>query len=200
MTDRSSCPRTGLAVVFLVFVLVGCASTPPTRFYVLSPEKGQGMGGGPCVSIGIGPVKIPDYLDRSGIVTCITAHEIRVAEFNKWAEPLEENFPRVLAENLTSLLCTKTVAILPWQRPVPVDYRIYVDVIRMDGILGESASLDVSWTLLDGTGRKGVLTMKRVSYKEPTGGQDYEDFVSAQSRNIGSLGREIANTIRGLSP
>jgi uncharacterized lipoprotein YmbA len=144
-------------------------------------------------------VKIPEYLDRSGIVTRVTSNELTVAEFNKWAEPLEESFPRVLAENLSSLLCTKTVLAFPWKGSIPLDYRIYVDVIRMEGKLGESAVLDVSWTIMGGAEKKGVLVMERSSYKEPAGGQDHGDYVAAQSRNVAALSRDIAEAIKTLS-
>jgi uncharacterized lipoprotein YmbA len=198
--NRISCPLLGLIVGFLVMVLLGCASTPPTRFFVLSPVSGfEKMGnreGERCFAIGIGPVKIPEYLNQPEIVTRITQNEVRLDEFVKWAEPLENNISRALAENLPSLLCVRTIAIFPWRGQISLDYRIDVHVIQMDGILGESASLDVAWSITDGTGhKKSPLSTKRSTYKEPTGGGDYEAFVSAQSRNLASLSRDIAETI-----
>ena len=201
MMSRFSVPRTSLALGLLVIILLGCSHTPATRYYDLGPlpERGVPERSEACVSVGVGPVKIPEYLDRSGIVTRVTSNELTVAEFNKWAEPLDESFPRVLVENLSSLLCTKTVLIFPWKGSIPLDYRIYVDVIRMDGKLGESAVLDVSWTIMGGAEKKGVLVMERSSYKEPAGGQDHEDFVAAQSRNVGTLSRDVAEAVRILS-
>ena len=201
MMSRFLIPRTSLALGLLVIILLGCSHTPATRYYDLGPlpERGVPERSEACVSVGVGPVKIPEYLDRSGIVTRVTSNELTVAEFNKWAEPLDESFPRVLVENLSSLLCTKTVLIFPWKGSIPLDYRIYVDVIRMDGKLGESAVLDVSWTIMGGAEKKGVLVMERSSYKEPAGGQDHKDFVAAQSRNVAALSRDIAEAIRTLS-
>jgi uncharacterized lipoprotein YmbA len=199
MKKRISSAQMLLIHGLLVIGLLGCASSPPTRFYVLSPEKGEGVGDQPCVSIGIGPVKIPEYLNRSGIMTRIAAHELQVGEFDQWAEPLEENIPRVLAENLRSLLCTKAVAVFPWKGRIPMDYRVYVDVIRMDGRLGGDALLDASWTLMGGPDKREMFATKRVSYKESTGGQDYEGYVSAQSRNLWSLSHDIAEAIKNLS-
>ena len=193
--------RMSSALGLLFIILLGCSHTPATRYYDLGPLPGRGAPerSEACVSVGVGPVKIPEYLDRSGIVTRVTSHELTVAEFNKWAEPLEESFPRALADNLSSLLCTKTVLIFPWKGSVPLDYRVYVDVIRMDGKLGESAVLDVSWTIMGSGEKKGVLMMDRSSYKEPAGGQDHGDFVAAQSRNVAALSRDIAEAIRTLS-
>jgi uncharacterized lipoprotein YmbA len=187
-----------------MIVLLGCASTPPTRFFVLGSVAGsEKMGsrmGERCLAIGIGPVKIPEYLNQPEIVTRMTQNEVRVDEFAKWAEPLEDNISRALAENLSSLLCIRSIAVFPWRGQTPIDYRIDVHVIRMDGVLGESASLDVSWSIADGTDRKKPpLLTKRSNYRQPTGGEDYGAFASAQSRNLASLSREIAETILVLS-
>lgn len=192
-------------LAFLSMVLFGCAGTagtPPTKFYLLNPlpgpEKTANLGSERCISIGIGPVKIPDYLDRPEVVTRMSPNELRVDEFRKWGEPLEGNVSRVLAETLSSLLCLKTVAIFPWRGPIPIDYRIYVEVIRMDGALGESAFLDVTWAIVDGVDKKKLLFVKRSKYKEPVRGQDYEAFVSAQSRNLQGLSRDIAEAIKSF--
>jgi uncharacterized lipoprotein YmbA len=184
-----------LGLLFITFL--GCSHSSPTRYYDLGPlpERKAPERSEACVSIGIGPVKIPEYLDRSSIVTRVASHELMVAEFSRWAEPLEESFPRVLAENLSALLCTKTVLIFPWKGSIPLDYRIYVDVTRMDGKLGESAVLDVSWTIMGSAEKKGVLVMERSSYKESAGGPDHGDYAAAQSRNVASLSREIAEAI-----
>ena len=149
-----------------------------------------------CFAIGIGPVKIPEYLNQPEIVTRITQNELRLDEFAKWAEPLENNISRALAENLPSLLCIRTITVFPWRGQTPIDYRIDVHVIQMDGMLGGSAFLDVSWSVADGADRKKpALVTKRSRYKEPTGGGDYEAFVSAQGRNLASLSRDIAEAI-----
>lgn len=57
------------AVSVALTILVGCASTQPSRFYVLSDlwslEKAQQLapaGQGP--GIGLGPITLPKYLDR----------------------------------------------------------------------------------------------------------------------------------------
>jgi uncharacterized protein len=199
-----SFPLLGLTLALLLVVPFGCASTPPTRFFVLSSspnfEKVRKPEGGRCFAIGIGPVKLPEYLNQAEIVTRITQNELRVDEFAQWAEPLEDNISRALAENLSSLLCTRRIAIFPWKGGIPIDYRIDVQVIQMDGMLGKNALLDIKWSITDGTDRKKLpLITKRSTYREPTEGGDYGTFVSAQSRNLASLSREIAETILILS-
>ena len=53
----------------LLILLSGCASTESSRFYALTPMPGSEAKiltetVSQDVSIGVGPVRIPDYLDR----------------------------------------------------------------------------------------------------------------------------------------
>jgi uncharacterized lipoprotein YmbA len=47
-----------------LLLLVGCASNAPSRYYVLSPltSEGKVTPDESCVSVGIGPVKLPEYV------------------------------------------------------------------------------------------------------------------------------------------
>ena len=60
---------------------------------------------------------------------------------DRWAEPLAETFPRILAQNLSHLLCTKAIFLYPWKYSVKYDYRIDIEIIRMDGTLGEGTAV-----------------------------------------------------------
>jgi len=193
----------GVLTLFALFaVQFGCASSPPTRFYLLSsleaprPEM-KPSADEQCFSIGIGPVKIPEYLDQPKIVTRGGGNQLKLAEFDRWSEGLNGNITRVFAENLSVLLCTKTIAIFPWRGGIPLDYRIELDVQRFDGTLGADVSLEAWWRLLSGDG-KTLLQSKRTSISEPAGGGDYESLVLAQSRTLEKLSREVAEAIKTL--
>ena len=180
----------------------GCASSPPTRFYALSPSsttvpeiKPSADDG--CLSFGIGPIKIPDYLDQPQIVTRGVPNELTLAEFDRWAERLKDNLTRVLAKNLSTQLCSKTIVLFPWRGGIPIDYRIEMEVLRLDGSLGGDASLEAWWMVLSGDGKKMVLS-KKSTFTEAVGGKDYNSLVSAQSRTVGLLSNEIAQAIKTL--
>ena len=138
-----------LALGALLAVQFGCTSSPSSRFYVLSstaattPEAKRSGDEG-CLSIGIGPIKIPDYLERPQIVTRTGPNEITLGEFDRWGGPLKDNFIRVLANDLSNLLCIKTIAIFPWRAGVPIDYRVEIEVLRLDGSLGGNVLLGAS--------------------------------------------------------
>lgn len=187
----------------LLMGLMGCAiagRTAPSRFYLLSSlatsesEARVAIGARP-IAIGIGPVEIPQYLDRPQIATRLNQNELRLAEFDKWAEPLKDNIARVLAENLAVLLHAQPVTIFPWRGSLTVDYRIEIDVIRMGGNLGGKATLIARWLILEKDDRQ-VLLNRKSTFEEPTGAGDYKALVEAMSRTIASLTEEIAEEIK----
>jgi uncharacterized lipoprotein YmbA len=187
----------------LLVVHLGCASSPSSRYYLLSsldttsPEK-KPSAEEQCFSIGIGPINIPDYLNQPKIVTRSAPNVVALAEFDRWGEPMKDNLTRVLAKNLSILLCTKTIAFFPWRGGIPIDYRIEMEVLRLEGSLGGNVSLEAWWMVLSGDGKR-MLFSNKSTFSEAVGGKDYGSLVSAQSRAVGRLSAEIAEAIKTLS-
>jgi uncharacterized lipoprotein YmbA len=150
------------------------------------------------MAIGVGPIKLPEHLDRPQIVTRSSSNQLRLAEFDRWAGPLQDDFSRILAENLSILLSTDRVSLYPWRRSVPIDFQVVVDVTRFDGELGGNALLIARWSVFRGRDKK-VLFMERSRISETSRAQDYEAIVAAQSRALGQLSREIADAIKAIS-
>ncbi len=192
--------RTLLLFGLCLLFILGCASSPKTRFYTLSslPEGGKEpkkFTSGQGLVIVLGPIKFSEYLDRTEIVTRSSNNRISFSDFDAWASPLSEEFTRVLAENLSTLLSTNSIIIYPRPKRSPVDYQITVDVIRFDGSLGGDVSLIARWAIFDGKERK-LLTMRKSSIAEQSGAQGYEAMVAADSRALEKLSREIAEAIK----
>ena len=186
----------------LLFVL-GCASSPPTRYYNLSslqeggsqrkestPDQG--------LAIVVGPIKFPGYLDRTEIVTRSSSNKITLSDFDVWAGSFKEDFSRALAENLSVILSTEIVVVYPRLRPGLAKYQIGVDVIRFDGPLGGDVSLIARWAIFEGKEKK-LVSVRKSTIIEPSGEKGYEAMVAADSRALEKLSREIAETIKTLS-
>ncbi len=189
-------------VVLTRCVDLGKVTTQPTRFYVLAPlsssgEKQQLGAAEHSLVIGVGPVRLPSYLNRPQIVTRSGRNELQLAEFHRWAEPLEKNFMRVLAENLSIMLPTDSVANFPWKDFRAVDHQIKVEVTRFEGRLGSDVVLVARWSVLEGDNRQAVVTRKS-DFREPTGGEDFAALVSSQSDLLAALSQEIAATIKEM--
>ena len=112
-------------LIFTTLLLAGCGgSSPRVEFYTLNPLSDiQAQSNTPAtdrkISIGVGPVEIPEILDRPQIVTRTGPNKLSIDEFHRWAGRLDEGFAGVLAENISLLLSTDQVAVYPW----PADFK-----------------------------------------------------------------------------
>ena len=193
--------------VFLVGVSVaaglGCAGSPPAKFYTLSPlattgeVRSEKETAGRDLAIGIGPVRLPQYLVRKEIVTRTDANKIDLAEYDLWGGSLQDDFSRNLLENLSLLLAGERVSLFPWPGMGVFDYRVGVDVIRFDGNRGGDVVLIANWNIRGGEGNK-VIRVQNSRVQEPSGGQSYEAMVGGMSRALGRLSGEIGEAIKTL--
>jgi uncharacterized lipoprotein YmbA len=187
-----------LAIAAACLLLAGCGATTPSRFYTLSslaaaPDEAP-EAAAPGLTIGVGPVALPAYLDRPQLVSRAGANRVVLADFDSWIEPLEGMFARTLAENLSHLLATDDVVLLPQRRPVRPDYEVEVEVARFDVDTSGEAVLDARWWLLDGRGEK-VLQNARSKIVEPATADDRAAAAQALSRALGAMSHEIAGAI-----
>jgi len=194
-----------ILLLFAVLLLFagGCGSTAPTRLYILHTLSSAGteqaaQTEGNSIAIGIGPVTLPEYLDRPQIVKRLSPNELKLSEFNQWAEPLGENFTKVLAENLSMLLYTNHVALYPWSSSTAVDYQIAVDVIQFDSTSGGDVLLRVRWMVRDIEGEK-VLLVRKTGYSESANSGDFEAIAAAQSLALERFSRDIAQELISIS-
>jgi len=190
-----------LLLVAVLIPLAGCGKTAPSRFYALSPAGASDARAVPenrSLTVGVTYVKMPDYLDRPQIATRIGPNELRFDDFNRWAEPLKENFSRVLAENLSVLLGTDKVIISTRGGVFSVDYQVWVEVTQFDANAAGDVSLVAKWSVLQPEEKKPLIT-KRSTFSEPAAAPGYEAMVAAGSRAVADLSREIAEALRKVS-
>lgn len=201
-----------LIVLSGVLLLSGCLElggvSPPSRFYLLTPggetraaatdlapDGGPGVGpadlGLADLGLGVGPIRIPAYLDRPQIVTRSGANGLELAPFDRWGEPLQESVARVLATELARRLGTERVQRHPWRDAESVQVAVEVDVLRFDGPLGGPVTLEVRWTL-----RAGGESVQHASHITEVGdGGGYAEQAAAMSRALATLAREIASEV-----
>jgi uncharacterized protein len=211
-------PHAGLALgalVLLSLALGSCTTTAPTRFYVLSAMAEQTAAEpGKGTAIGIGPITLPQYLNRPQIVTRIGGNQLAFAEFDEWGGDLNDNVTRALAANLSSLLETDRVSLFPWKDEAPIDYQVTIDVASFEQDVDGSSLLTAYWSIVDPRNAK-VKLMRRSSYRDTrdtarpdtTGSADtilgggtrpFDGIVAAMSRNLEALSRDIASAISSM--
>jgi uncharacterized lipoprotein YmbA len=192
-----------LAIMICWLALAGClgGTSAPTNFYMLSSLSPSQTGASAATAkdrlrIGLATVVVPEYLNRNEIVVNLDNTVYRLAEFNQWAEPLNDNLTRVLAENLTSLLKDDAISVfLSSDSSILPDYRLEVDVVRLDGNLGDQSTLVAQWALLAGE-EDDLIVMRRSEYQEPAADNTYKELVLAKSRTVEKLSRDIAAAVK----
>ncbi|MCA9471247.1 MAG: PqiC family protein [Nitrospirales bacterium] len=187
---------------FLIGSSAGCVRTQPTHYYILSSIDSEGRSSmpsidGPDVRIGLGPLTLPSYLDRAGIVTRITPNTLNIADFDNWAEPLHQNVMSVVSENLSWLLGTDNIVTYPWKRSHTVDYQLVLDVIEFDVNSAGNALLFARWSVVGDDGETVIATNKGRYVRTPAG-KDYHHLVQALSETLEDMSREIADRMTAL--
>jgi len=200
-----SCKKLCSILLLVCLIPAGCISLAPkpdpSRFFSLTSlprtaQRPQDTAGTNALALGIGPIKFPGYLDRQQIVTRISPNRFAVAENDRWAEPLEENFSRILSQNLSILLQTDRMVAYPWEKIQQPTYQIQVEVLRFEPNAEHLVELWARWRIVDSA--KKTVNVKESYLTQPAGDKSTEASVAAMSGVLANLSQEIAASIRGL--
>ena len=188
--------RSAFFVLLATLMLAaGCAKGPPPDFYVLRAEASESIAGVERgIAVGVGPIELPPHLNRSQIVTRTSDYQLDLSESHQWAEPLKDSVSRVIAINLSNMLESNRVYVIPRRQKVSLDFQVSVDIARLDGRLGEAADLGARWTLYGKDTREPLLSKTTIVHEETRDGT-YDALVGASSRTLEALSKEIAEAI-----
>ena len=191
-----------------LFVIAGCSILSPqpdrTKFFVLTAVTDAGAtgtasaaaNGTPNLVIGIGPIGFPDYLRRPEVVTRTSPTTVELSDLDRWAEPLDSAFARVLSEDLSGLLGTQRIVTYPWYKSSRVDYQVECDVVRFETNSSGGSQLHSQWSIRDGTGK---LLIARESDITDTEASSDKSPSASLSRDLGNLSQQIATQLRELN-
>ncbi|MFA7347835.1 MAG: PqiC family protein [Desulfurivibrionaceae bacterium] len=187
-----------LILLGCALLLAGCARTSPVSYYQLSAldaaRTAPASAEAGKMVLGIGPVRLPEYLDRPQLVTRLTPNRLQLADSHRWAEPLGENISRVMGENLAALLGTDRILLHPWPASRGTDYQLIVEVLHFENEGDGEARLVALWSVKGKDGAM-VLPEKRSSHLVPAASRDQEGQVAALNQALGSFCREIAQAL-----
>jgi hypothetical protein len=176
-----------------LLLLAGCGSTPRSNYYMLSADaSGQPGSAGPA--IGVGPVLVPEYLKGREMVLNRSEHKLELADYDRWAEPLDAGVTRVVAVNLAVLLDTQNVQSFPWRRDAIPDYAVRIAVVQL-AVQGSEARLVAEYTVADP--RQGEPVSQHIrNFTTSTNAADPERVAAAYSQLLLELSEDIARSIR----
>jgi len=202
MSKRFSLPSMGAALVLAVLVAgcinLGGGTQRLPRLYVLttlaSSADRAAAARAAAMTIGVGPLVFPDYLDRPQLVTRAGDSEIIAAPFANWAEPLKQNTIRVLVDNLATITDSGGVYRYPWWSEYAPQFQLQMEIDRFDATRNGEAVLTVSWEWLDQDG-KPLMARERSILQQTVEGESDEAVVAAMSRLLLTFSRLVATQL-----
>ena len=190
--------------LFVLATITGCSLAPkadPSQFFVLNPMMENQASASATeldVALGLGPIRIPEYLRRPQMVTRVGPNQVTYAEYDRWAQPLEDSFIRVLREDLSGLFGVVDIAIHPWFSTAQLDFTVEIEVERFERDPSGAAQLRCMWVIKDGTSGER-LDGGQFNQSQPADSATAGASVAAQSRLLGELSREIATAIKRVA-
>lgn len=191
--------RWRLALLSISCLLAACAPSAPLRYYALTPTAQMPPAAAESgLVVGVSPIALASYLDRSGLVTRTGSNALDVSTLHNWIEPLDTQARRATARNLSILLGTDRVFVLPEQQLMPVDVIVEIAIERFDIELeGEAATavLEARWTLVSGAERQVLETAPARFVVAVDEAGSHEARAAALSDALGRLARTVATAI-----
>jgi uncharacterized lipoprotein YmbA len=188
---------------FLVIVLLGlmaCGSNPVEDHYyslvlaaddVMAPVRSEER----KAQLIVGPIQLPEYLNRRGLAMQIDSNQIQTANHHFWAEPLEEAISKVLVRDIANLASGVTVDRDAGRWTDPGDCRLRIE---FDKFHATDRSRVVS------SGRYWISSAdsdvrQEFDVTESISADGHAHAVAALRRSLGTLATQITDTIESNS-
>lgn len=194
-------PARTLLLALACLAAVACRTAPPARYFLLSPEavavtKPSAASG---LTLGIGPIDWPPYLDRPQIVVRRGGTEVELSEQHLWAEPLDHNFVAALADHVAARSGSDDVLAFPWPASSQLDRRVRGEVLRFDVDEAGQALLIVRWQLEDTHGTV-LMPFQRSRYTHSATSDDIAALVEALAATVAAFGDDLAAAMEMEAP
>ncbi len=181
-----------IALLLAACALAACST--PELYYRLSadgplPSPSSGL------SLGVGPIELPEYIDRAELVFQSSETRFEVPYEQRWAGSLRDTTTRAVGVNLARRLGTSNLRTYPWPPGTHLDRQVRINVNQFHARSGGDAILEATWTIEDG--RNNVLSRGSGAFREPVQKDGYEGIVAAQSRLLGQLSDRLAKNFPG---
>ncbi|HET7731388.1 MAG TPA: PqiC family protein [Usitatibacter sp.] len=186
---------TMLAAAAVALALAGCGSPPKENFYTLSsPATPLPAAGASPVTVYVGPVTVPESVDRTPMVLRTSPNQVDIDDGNRWAEPLKTAIPRVIAETLMRELGTPRVMASRGGSIAVPDFRVAIEIQRFESSLADGATIDALWSVVPAKG--GAPRTGRSLVAEPAATRDPAGVAAAHSRALARVARDIAAAMK----
>jgi len=179
----------GLAVILL---LSACGDGPPSRHvYILggadptNPAVVSELG---VPSVEVMPVRVPDYLDTSEMLTLRGGNRLEASRTAKWGDRLSVGVTRALAVSLAVRLPNLDVATQP---PSPAQWQVFTNVDRFGVGPDGRCMMAGQWSVWDRSLDR-TMAVERFFLASPVRSDDSAQLVAVMSAEVNRLAALIA--------
>ena len=196
------CPiKSILKYLFLscsIFLILSCAkSSKPVEYYMLDASVGidnnQTLKGDEGPMIGLGPIRLPEYLDRFQMVVAVSENKYKLIDGHRWAEKLDQNISLALFKTLPTQLGTDRMIRYPWPQRPGVDFQVKIDILELNIDQDGQSQLVAQWSIKS---KDETILNKRSTFTAQASTTDIDKMVQAQSECLTKLGQEIVVNLK----
>lgn len=186
-----------LCIGIVIWLIVGCASAPPVRYYSLQPQmQSSAVTGNTPIGLQIALPQIPESVDKLQLMVRAPAEPQVIYALNaaRWAGSLSDEIGQSLSFYLAGQLGAinvQNLPVVPGSLPV---WNVQTNVLQFELMPGDSALLDVVWTLKPPAGTSTAwICQTRISV--PVIQKEAASVVNGQQQAIRLLANEMAKKI-----
>lgn len=186
--------RFSFLMAIALMSIMGCSGGgAAVTYYTLQPAATLPTAPAPLnVDIGVGPVVLPDYLERDTLVTRVSRNQLSVHQQHRWAGSLQNEILRVLTINLKAACPGAGVRSHPWSGPNKPDLRFRLSILQFDGAPAGHVDLKVAWTVENDL---GTVLRRETQLRQDIDGDDLEAYAAAMGYALAGLTREMAKDV-----
>ena len=190
-----------LGCAFICAMVTACAhDAKPVEFYRLSADIGLKKNAKFAVNskeviVGLGPVRIPEYLNRPQMMVAISDNQYSVSEEHRWAEKLDQNILLALYKALPAQLNTEHVLRYPWSQRQDINYQVSIDILDLTIDAQGQSQFMAQWSIKL---KDKASVDKRFECSLPASSSDYALMVKVQSECLTQLGQAISKFLNEL--
>jgi len=192
--------KRSVLLLLMMTTLTGCigGTSVPASFYLLEPIASTvgKIDASPKIVIALTPVRIPEYADRSQIVSGIAKNSYQINESHRWAEPLDKNITRVLMQNLSQLVPAEVLLTNTSNLAKLAKLKVSLAVLEFYVDPQGQARVTAQWLVAQGDSQ---LLNKQVAYQAAASTSDYTKMVAGLNDCINQMSRELAMVIQQVA-
>ena len=188
------------ALAGLLLAVSACGSSPPARYYHLEAlDARYDEAVDVTAGLGVGPLRMPDYLSRSRIVTRRGNAEVTVDDFNRWAEPVDDEVHRILEASVDGLLPDLVAIAFPYNHYADLRGQVIGRIDRFDADQDGQVVLLVHWAVMEPDAGFIVAPRRSRFDVHAAVAGDYGSIAAAMSEALAEFSREIAREFRAAT-